>query len=100
MTPTDASHRTTPLTAALLLGAAVILLPLSHADQEPAAGPPAVTDFKAAWKEVDRLIEEQKLEAASEQAERIRHAAADAGDADELTRALIRTVQLRTALHG
>ena len=101
MTRIDESPRAANLlTVALLLGAAVILLPLSHANQEPAADATEVTDFEAAWKEVDRLVSEQKHEAASKQAERIRLAAVDAGDADELTRALIKTVQLRTGLHG
>ncbi len=100
MTRTNTSPRAPALAVALVLAAAFALLPLSHADQEPVGEAAAVTDFDAAWAEVDRLISEQKLEAASKQAERIHQAAGEAGDAEELTRALIKVVQLRTALHG
>jgi len=52
------------------------------------------------WKDVDRLVSEQKLEEASRAAGEIRAAAKRSGNETEETRALIREVQLRTALHG
>lgn len=52
------------------------------------------------WQEVDRLIAEQKFEAAISKIGELRTAARTAVDDPEWTRALIREVQLRTALHG
>ncbi len=52
------------------------------------------------WKDVDRLVSEQKLEEASTAAAEIRAAAKKSRNEPEETRALIREVQLRTALHG
>ncbi|MCP3962965.1 MAG: hypothetical protein GY719_34430 [bacterium] len=52
------------------------------------------------WKEVERLVSEDKLAAASEVAGEILAAAREAGDDEEQTRALIKQVQLRTGLHG
>jgi uncharacterized protein YfaS (alpha-2-macroglobulin family) len=49
---------------------------------------------------VDKLVNEQKFEAAATEVQKIREAAQAAGDEDEWTKALIREVQLRTALHG
>ena len=52
------------------------------------------------WQEIDRLVSEQKFEAALQQVEKIRIAAQKRADNDEWTRALIKEVQLRTGLHG
>ncbi|MGZ5381398.1 MAG: MG2 domain-containing protein, partial [Thermoanaerobaculia bacterium] len=52
------------------------------------------------WKEVERLVSEQKFEEASKKTAELREAARKAGDAAEVTRALIREVQLRIGLHG
>ncbi len=52
------------------------------------------------WTEVDRLISEQKFEAAATATAELRTAAAEAGDEQGWTRALIKEVQLRTGLHG
>src|SRR5881628_1186100 len=52
------------------------------------------------WQEVERLVSEQKFEAALQEVEKIRGAAQKAGDTDEWTRALIKEVQLRIGLHG
>ncbi|MGB6641966.1 MAG: hypothetical protein WBG67_14420, partial [Thermoanaerobaculia bacterium] len=52
------------------------------------------------WEEVDRLISEDKFEAASRLAAEIREAARQSGDDEDWTRAIIKEVQLRTALHG
>ncbi len=55
---------------------------------------------QSAWKEVERLVDEQKMEAASAQVAKIRAEAQKAGDEIDWARALVREVQLRTALHG
>ncbi|RKH02243.1 alpha-2-macroglobulin family protein [Corallococcus carmarthensis] len=52
------------------------------------------------WKAIDALVEDDKVESAAQGAEARLAAAKAQGDADEWTRALIRTVQLRTRLHG
>ena len=52
------------------------------------------------WKEIDRLVSEQKLEEASKAVAAIRAEARGRGDAGEETKALVREVQLREALHG
>lgn len=54
----------------------------------------------AAWKDFDRLREEQKYEEAAKVVEKILERARTAKDGEEWTRALIRTVQIRMALHG
>ncbi|HKU43444.1 MAG TPA: hypothetical protein VJR89_35020, partial [Polyangiales bacterium] len=53
-----------------------------------------------AWKEVDTLVAEQKLEAARAKLAELRAAAERSGNASDWTRALIRDVQLGTALGG
>jgi uncharacterized protein YfaS (alpha-2-macroglobulin family) len=52
------------------------------------------------WKEIDQLVSEQKLEAAAKAAEARLTQARAQNNEDEWTRALVRTVQLRTGLHG
>ena len=70
------------------------------AQKKTAAPPPPSVTPAAIWKEVDRLVSDQKMEEASKKVAAIRAAARARGDADEETRALVREVQLRTALHG
>src|SRR5688572_13908208 len=52
------------------------------------------------WQEIDRLISEQKFEAALQEVEKLRIAAQKNGNTDEWTRTLIKEVQLRTGMHG
>ena len=52
------------------------------------------------WKEIDRLVSEQKLEEAAKAVAGIRAGARARGDAAGETQALVREVQLREALHG
>ena len=52
------------------------------------------------WEDVDRLVSEQKFEAASAAATAIRESAQAAGDSDRWTRALVEETKLRMALHG
>jgi uncharacterized protein YfaS (alpha-2-macroglobulin family) len=52
------------------------------------------------WKDVERLVSEQKFEEAAAAAGKIREAARAAGDEADEAKALVREVQLRTALHG
>ena len=58
------------------------------------------TDGAATWKEVERLVSEQKFEEASQRVAKIRETARAAGDEADEAKALVREVQLRTALHG
>ncbi|TSC31642.1 alpha-2-macroglobulin [Corallococcus sp. Z5C101001] len=59
----------------------------------PASVPPT-------WKAIDALVEDDKVESAAQGAEARLADAKARGDADEWTRALVRTVQLRTQVHG
>ena len=52
------------------------------------------------WKEIDRLVGEQKLEEASKVAAELLAAARAAGDTEGWTRGLVSEVQLRIGLHG
>jgi uncharacterized protein YfaS (alpha-2-macroglobulin family) len=52
------------------------------------------------WKDFDRLVSEQKFEAAFDAAGAILDAAMASGDAEDWTRALVERTQLRIALHG
>ena len=68
----------------------------------PAAkkGGSAMPSNKGTWKEVDKLIEEQKFEEAARVAGEIRQRAQAKGDEEEWTRGLVKEVQLRIGLHG
>ena len=57
-------------------------------------------DSDQAWKEVDRLISEQKFQAALDTTLANLEAARQRGDDDDTARALIKATQLRTGLHG
>jgi uncharacterized protein YfaS (alpha-2-macroglobulin family) len=52
------------------------------------------------WKEVDRLIGEDKFEEAAKVTEKLLAKAKKTGDEADWTRSLIKLVQLRTGLHG
>src|SRR5512134_1876321 len=60
----------------------------------------ALSMTNPSFKDVDRLVSEQKLEEASKAVAEIRAAARKSGNEAVETEALIREVQLRTALHG
>src|SRR4051812_31035211 len=63
----------------------------------PAGATPAQP---SSWQEIDRLVSEQKLAEALEKVDAILAAARSRKSEEEWTKALIRSVQLRTALHG
>jgi len=56
--------------------------------------------MSVSWKEVDRLLDENKPQEALGALERLRDRAREKGDSNELTRALVREVQLRVASSG
>ncbi|HEY8923878.1 MAG TPA: MG2 domain-containing protein, partial [Polyangia bacterium] len=85
-------RRTSPLHRRVGRGWLVIAMGLLYALAVPARA--------ASWKEVERLTGEQKLEAAAAEVGKLRADAQKAGNDAEWARALIREVQLRTALHG
>ncbi len=59
-----------------------------------------VTSGESGWKEVDRLLSEQKMEEASRKVASLRDDARRRGDDAELTKALVKEVQIRIALDG
>ncbi|MFP2908131.1 alpha-2-macroglobulin family protein [Pyxidicoccus sp. 3LFB2] len=63
---------------------------------------PALGQGKAppSWKAIDALVSEQKVEAAAQGAEARLERAKGRADEAEWAKALVRTVQLRSALHG
>ncbi|MEX1246159.1 MAG: alpha-2-macroglobulin family protein [Thermoanaerobaculia bacterium] len=90
--------------AALLAAVASLAAPPA---QKKTAAAPARTPTPAAaaagaggWKEIDRLIDEQKLAEASQKVDALLRVAKARKDEAEWTKALIRAVQLRTGLHG
>ncbi len=73
----------------------------AHADSgdgDDRARPAATTP--PTWKEVDRLVSEQKFEEASRAIDALLQSAKARKDSAEWTKALIRSVQVRTGLHG
>src|SRR5512140_2056294 len=81
------------------LFAAAVLLTAGSARMALPLAPARVTGGDP-WKEVERLVSEQKFEEAAAKAGNIRVAARAAGDETTEAKALVREVQLRTALHG
>jgi hypothetical protein len=70
-------------------------------DPPPEESPVTITgEDPVTWEDVDRLISEQKFEAASEAVAAILEVARDDGNAPEWTRALVEETKLRMALHG
>ena len=69
---------------------------------DPANGPQSRSQakLKAAGQAVEKLVDEQKFEAAAAECARIREEARKSGDDPLWTWALIKEGQLRTALHG
>ncbi len=80
--------------------AAIVLLGALAAPAQKKVTPPGPSAPPPSWKEVERLEKDQKLEEASRVAEALRAAARARGDDAEETRALVKEVQLRIALHG
>ncbi|RPI98124.1 MAG: hypothetical protein EHM31_12285, partial [Candidatus Aminicenantes bacterium] len=70
------------------------------AGEEATMSKPGQVSGKAEREAVDKLISEQKFEAAAAECARIREAARKSGDTALWTWALIREGQLRTSLHG
>lgn len=66
----------------------------------PALAAPEKTPMADGWKELDRLIAEDKVQEGLAMAERLHRQAQAAGNVEDETRALIRRVQLETALSG
>lgn len=99
----------------VLLALALLALPLVFAQRAKKPMPVAgtgpqtaggeevvkpVTPRASGWKEVERLVSEQKYEAAATQVEKILAASKARVDEPEWTRALVRLTQLRMGLHG
>ncbi|MBP9143102.1 MAG: hypothetical protein KBI44_01340, partial [Thermoanaerobaculia bacterium] len=61
---------------------------------------PATVNPTAAWKEIDRLLDEQKLSEAADRLEPLVESARATGDEANWARALVRQSQVRTSLGG
>ena len=100
MTTEPRSRRRTVLAATavvvLLAGGALALAP--PASKEKGVKP--VPQASASWKEVDRLVGEQKLEEAAKAAENLLADAKARRNGAEWTKALVTVTQLRIGLHG
>ncbi|MGB5295211.1 MAG: hypothetical protein WBP34_09700, partial [Thermoanaerobaculia bacterium] len=57
-------------------------------------------DHETAWKEVEELVADQRLEAAFSKVQEALRAARESGNEQEWTKALIESANLRIALHG
>ena len=86
------ARRVALFAAAALLAAGTARVALTLTQARVTGGDP--------WKEVERLVSEQKFEEAAGRVGKIREAARAAGDEANEAKALVREVQLRTALHG
>jgi len=94
----------------VLIGALAVVLTTSASTHPESADVPADKvdgpsaqdgyDYARRWQEVDHLRDEDKYAAAAEIVDEILIRAVANENQDEWTRALVRSVQLRTALHG
>ncbi len=84
-----------PYHLALAVVVAAAIVPLAGG-----MAPPGKEDAPVTWKEVDRLVSEQKMQAALDAVEGILAQARAAGDPGEQTRALVEATKLKLALHG
>src|SRR5260221_7847179 len=103
--------RTTRFRGVVLGGSSLVLFSLGMGMAAPRRRPPArprpspsptavSRPAEATWGEADRLVGEQKYEAAAAVVAQIRARAPAGGDEDQWTRALVREAQPRSALHG
>ena len=106
-TPAPSSSRQIILLAVLavvVVSAAAlqaVTAPATGGDPQSVPTPVTITGGDpVSWNDVDRLISEQKFEAASEAVTAIRERATAEGDAANWTRALVEETKLRMALHG
>ena len=90
--------RTARIARLFVLGLLVASPSVALAGPQP-PGKDAVTK-KPSWKEVERLVSEQKFEEASKMVAQLEEAARAANDDEGLAKALIREEQLRVALGG
>ena len=87
----------TPVVLAALVAGLHAVAPPPQDGSQRITAPEAST---VTWADIDKLIAEQKFQAAADAVAELREAARAAGDNDDWTRALVQEVQLRTALHG
>jgi uncharacterized protein YfaS (alpha-2-macroglobulin family) len=86
--------------AAACLGLLLTVLSSACAGDATASAPKPTLSSAAVFKEIDRLIDEQKLEQAAKKTAALLESAKKAGDAETQTRALVKATQLRIALGG
>jgi uncharacterized protein YfaS (alpha-2-macroglobulin family) len=93
----------TALVVVAVSAAALQAMTAPVADGSTPPGPtpvPITRGDPGTWKDVDRLISEQKFEAAAKAVSAILEQARENSDASEWTRALVEATKLRMALHG
>ncbi|HEX3310207.1 MAG TPA: hypothetical protein VHS32_28465, partial [Streptosporangiaceae bacterium] len=81
-----------------LVGIVMLVVGMSGrglAEEQGQPPKPPVAPVAGGWKEVDRLVSEQKLEAATAVIAKLRARAKEAGDEAEWTKALLREAELR-----
>ncbi len=100
MGKTHTSRRVALISSLLAVAAIAAGLHPTPAPEEDGAQIVAVEADQVDWKVVEKLVSEQKFQAAADAVAEIRRTAAEAGNGEEWTRALVEEVQLRTALHG
>ena len=87
------------LAVVIALGAGAAALSRSH-PAAPSPGQASTSDDELNRRRLDQLVNEQKFEEAAKEAARLREAARRAKNEPAWAWALIKEVQVRTALHG
>ncbi|MEM8961507.1 MAG: alpha-2-macroglobulin family protein [Acidobacteriota bacterium] len=88
------------LLARLPLLLLLTLVGASACTAQPPKTPEDLMAYDAAWKEIDRLIDESKMQAAADRVGVLLEEAKEAGAEITWTHALVRRIQLETALGG
>ncbi|MEN8165177.1 MAG: MG2 domain-containing protein, partial [Acidobacteriota bacterium] len=89
-----------PIVLAALIGGSVALGGPDPTTGPPATVTPAPEEAPLNWKSVDRLIADQKFQAALDMVTQLRDQATAEKNTEDWTRALVEATQLRVALHG
>ncbi|MCK5378802.1 MAG: hypothetical protein KAJ78_05325, partial [Acidobacteria bacterium] len=89
-----------PIVLAALIAGSAALGGSSPTTGPPTQATPVAEEVPLDWKNVDRLIADQKFQAALDMVEKLRDRATTEENTEVWTRALVEMTQLRVALHG